>query len=118
MGCDDTQGEVRVKEEDQQIVRDLVTLFSQIDINGDGSMQWDEWSTFIIDSSRHREQFRVDSVKKYYSSTDIVDSSTHASNIENVVYIEPIDKLVVLEKESKDFKVYDASSAKHIATVN
>ena len=36
--------------DESQLVSAIVELFSQIDINGDGEMEWDEFTSFIVDS--------------------------------------------------------------------
>jgi WD40 repeat protein len=113
---EDNEDSKNDKRTEQTILRDLVSLFSQIDINGDGTMQWDEFTTFIIDSTRDQDQFRVDAIKKYSPSSDLVDHSKHNNTIENVIYVEELDRLVIFEKESRSFEVYDAITANHIAT--
>lgn len=36
---------------DENCIRNFVNLFEEIDVNGDGSMEWDEFTNFIIESA-------------------------------------------------------------------
>ena len=41
--------------DEAQLVSAIVELFSQIDINGDGEMEWNEFTTFIVVFGTGRE---------------------------------------------------------------
>ena len=36
-----------------QQVADLIELFAQVDVNGDGTMEWEEFSAFCIEAGEH-----------------------------------------------------------------
>jgi len=37
-------------EEDDSLILDIIDLFKQIDVNDDGTMEWEEFSNHIIES--------------------------------------------------------------------
>jgi hypothetical protein len=36
--------------DESEVVANLCELFAQIDINGDGNMEWDEFTSFIVET--------------------------------------------------------------------
>lgn len=51
----------------RQVAECLCELFVEVDINGDGKLEWDEFTAFIMDNGMvERDLFRVDSIKAYY----------------------------------------------------
>ena len=51
----------------QELVECLCELFVEIDINGDGFLQWEEFTGFIIDNGMiERDTTLADRVKPYY----------------------------------------------------
>ena len=55
----------------------------------------------------------IDAIKNYYAS-DIKDTEKHDTEIEHMCYIEKLRHLLVMERDSKRFKVYNAKSGKWI----
>ena len=39
------------EERERELVADLVELFREVDINGDGDMEWDEFTRFIVEKA-------------------------------------------------------------------
>jgi hypothetical protein len=58
----------------------------------------------------------IDAIKSYYAS-DIKDTEKHDTEVENMFYIEKLRHLLVMERDSKRFKVYNARSGKWIQNV-
>ena len=48
-------------------------------------MEWNEFTSYIIDSTRDQDQFRVDALKHYHPSTRIADNNKYHSPIDKVV---------------------------------
>jgi len=72
-------------------------------------MEWEEFSNHIIELGLLRKDrtFR-NVIKNYYLSENIVDKEKHESDIDNIFYFNNIKNLIVLEKDSPKFKVYNS----------
>jgi hypothetical protein len=53
----------------------------------------------------------IDAIKNYYAS-DIKDDKKHDTEVENMVYFDKLNDLIVMERDSKKFKVYDTKEGK------
>jgi len=63
--------------ETKEKVAKVRELFAEIDVNGDGTMQWEELTEFLIEAGMvSREEMSVDAIKKYYPSS-IQDNTRH-----------------------------------------
>lgn len=58
----------------------------------------------------------IDAIKSYYAS-DIKDTEKHDTEVEHMYYIEKLRHLLVMERDSKRFKVYNAKTGKWIQNV-
>ena len=95
------------EEEEELLVADLVDLFAEIDINGDGTMDWDEFTKFCVESglvaTRH-----VKLPLRYHYVEDMKynDVTSHGPFIHRLKFFEAIQMLVVCEAESNAVKIY------------
>ena len=48
-----------------QLARNLCELFEQIDINGDGTLEWDEFTSYCVSQGMANDQKANESIKKY-----------------------------------------------------
>ena len=55
----------------------------------------------------------IDAIKSYYGS-EIKDTEKHDTEVEHMYYIEKLRHLLVMERDSKRFKVYNAKTGKWI----
>jgi len=73
-------------------------------------MEWEEFSDHIINLGMLRNDRSFKNViKNYYPSENIADKEKHETGIEKVYYFNKLKSLIVLEKDSSNFKVYDAN---------
>ena len=69
------------------LVRNLMELFREIDVNGDEDLEWVEFTNHIIDLGMvSRDSSLIDNVKNYLLS-DIRDTN-HDTEIEHIYYME------------------------------
>merc|ERR1712178_565737 len=101
----------RLNAEDvKERVGKLRELFAEIDVNGDGTMQWEEFTEFLIEAGMvSREEMSVDAVKKYYAST-LQDNTRHDDLIEQIQYFPKLERLCVLEHRALGPKMYKAEN--------
>lgn len=94
--------------DEAQLVSAIVELFSQIDINGDGEMEWDEFTSFIVDSGLAANEHDPNAIQDYRPCPSHVwtDTSVHASPIERTYYFPSTDCVGLVEQQSPSFKLY------------
>jgi WD40 repeat protein len=113
------------------LVYGLYKLFLEIDFNGDGTMQWNEFTQFIIDTvmgeNEGKNQEDDDEVggagkdlsekqlikyKRYNVSTTLEDRSLHDTEIVHSVFAPKIDKIFVAEYKCKKIKIYNPKTGR------
>lgn len=88
------------------LVKNLIELFRQIDVNNDAQLEWDEFTGHIIEMGMVRQDSTdIDTIKNYFPS-DITDGETHDTEVQAMFYIEKLKHLLVMERDQKHFKVY------------
>jgi WD40 repeat protein len=82
-------------------------------------MEWDEFSNHIIELGllRNDRSFK-NVIKQYFPSDNIRDEQKHETGVEKVYFFDRLKMLLVLERDSPRFKVYNASNAELIWNVN
>lgn len=65
----------------------LIDFFKEVDVNGDQTMEWEEFSNHIIELGllRNDRSFK-NVIKSYFISDGIVDREKHEIGIEGVYY--------------------------------
>ena len=99
--------DIESEKESIDYVEKLIDAFKQIDVNGDETLEWDEFSNFIVETgiSKQKNNF-VDVIRNYHLSTTIKDKQKHDNEIYKIYFFEQIKHLIVLENESKKILVY------------
>ena len=93
------------------MVRNLIDLFRKIDVNNDKSLEWVEFTNHIIELGMVRkDRVFIDAIKNYQQA-DIKDGK-HDTEIEHMYYLEKLNDLLVMERDSKRFKVYNSKTGK------
>lgn len=116
---------------EMQLVANLCELFKEIDVNGDAMMEWDEFTSFIVDKAVvFRDDASVDAIAGYHPAhlPPVVEERSkrmavakavrggtkkrapqfHNEVIENVKFIPRLNQLAVLEQRSPVVKMYNA----------
>lgn len=102
-------GEVR-------LASNLCKFFDDVDVSGDGSIEWDEFTGFIIDKgmgSVHVENDNGENSVHTYGKSAVVDKLRHDGCIDKVHYFPEMDHMVVLSK----CKVVSAKDCSPISTL-
>ena len=91
----------------------MIELFKEIDVNNDGDLQWDEFTNHIVELGKEKKDSAyVESFKEYYPSS--IRDGKHDKEIEKMVYCSKMKEkhLIVLERDSKKYKVYNSRTGK------
>jgi len=99
---------LRIDEKGEQVklaVR-LKELFEQVDVNGDGSMEWEEFSSFCINNGiKKTHKDKLDQTYAYRA--DRMDLYHHGGFFRRLRYLPEISKIVACEGGKLSLKVYD-----------
>ncbi len=100
--------DISTEKEKIDYVEKLIDAFKQIDVNGDETLEWDEFSNFIVETgiSKQKSNF-VDVIRNYHLSSVVKDKQKHDNEIYKIYFFEQIKHLIVLENESKKIMVYN-----------
>ncbi|KAG7393156.1 hypothetical protein PHYPSEUDO_012495 [Phytophthora pseudosyringae] len=93
---------------ESQLVANLCELFAQIDINGDGSMEWEEFTSFIVDTGLTVKSHQPNSIQQYHH-VQWEDASKHSTFIDHIYYFPSIDLVAVVENCSPYLKIYNVN---------
>jgi len=98
------------------MVRNLIDLFRQIDVNNDKTLEWVEFTNHIIELGMVRkDKVFIDAIKNYQPSE--IKDGKHDTEIEAMFYMPKLQHLLVMERDSKRFKVYNAKTGKWMMNV-
>lgn len=98
------------------LVRNLIELFSQIDVNNDCKLEWEEFTNHIIELGMvRRDRIFIDAIKNYNLSP--IQGGKHDTEIEQMFFLEKLKHLLVMERDAKRFKVYNARNGKWLMNV-
>jgi WD40 repeat protein len=101
-----------------RMVGGLCELFEQIDVNHDQVLEWDEFSNYIIEQGMmNNDRTLIDAFKNYEPITDWRDEAKHENDIEYMQYLPRLKHLLVMERKSKSFKVYNMRTGKFMKEV-
>jgi len=94
-----------------QLIAKLCEFFSDVDVNGDGTMQWEEFTGAVIDAGMiEADVSRTDRILEYWNSP-LVDHTRHAHWIDRLAYVDVLDQVISWEPSSDhNFRVYDAKT--------
>ncbi len=51
---------------EEQFAANLIEFFDQVDINGDGSMEWEEFTSFIVEMGMSEDDHQPNAISKYF----------------------------------------------------
>ena len=121
--------------DETNLVYGLYKFFCEVDFNGDGHMQWEEFTQFIIDTVEGDKDAKVgDSdedknakifdekamikYKRYNVSEKLKDNLTHKNDVTNGVFISKVDLIILSEYGQKTFKIYTPKTGKCLSSVD
>ena len=88
-----------------KLMRVLVMLFDEIDINGDGELEWDEFTTYIIDKATVLNTMKTrNDETKAYTPLKLKINKKFEGLITRVIYLEDIDRIAFLEESSDEIQ--------------
>ena len=69
----------------KHLVRNLIELFKEVDVNNDGDLQWDEFTNYIVELGKEKkDSVFTDNFKDYFPSS--IEDDKHDTEIEALFY--------------------------------
>ena len=109
--------DIESEKESIDYVEKLIDAFKQIDVNGDETLEWDEFSNYIVETgiSKQKNNF-VNVIRNYHLSPITKDKTKHDSEINKVYFFQKIKHLICLESESRKILVYNYNTGNLITS--
>ena len=120
--------------DETNLIYGLYKLFCEVDFNGDGHMQWEEFTQFIIDTVEGDKDAKVNQnedknaklfdekimikYKRYNVSEKLKDNMTHKNDIVNGVFLPKSDVIIFTEYGQKNIKIYSPKNGKNISSID
>lgn len=101
---------------DLLLVKLIIQLFKDIDINGNGDLEWDEFTNYIIEKANiltNNQKTKADSIKNYGPST-VLPLHNIESVVEKLVNMESLDRIGCIEDFSNVVKFYHPETGQQI----
>ncbi len=97
---------------EHELITALLRFFDDVDINGDGGMEWEEFTGFVIDAGMNLADLsKIDHIPEYCPSP-VLDTSYHDKIMSRIEYFPLVDHFVCWEKACSSFRVYDGKSGR------
>lgn len=103
----------RTPEEKAENISALVDLFEDIDINGDGVMEFDEFTSFCVDAGMVATRSKVTTLKHRYvrDTKHVIKTANGSMGIEKIKWSPECRKFMVIENAAKAVKLFRADGA-------
>lgn len=89
-----------------ELVANLRELFLQIDVNGDGTMEWDEFTSYIVDCGNKDIDSELQLIPTYFQVPIDDHVYAHVSNIGRLHFLPHLERLCIFEHGSRELGLY------------
>ena len=100
----------------------MFELFKEVDVNGDGGMEWDEFSKFILDKASHLNKERnLQNIRNYSDSSDSLDTIIklrRRNEISHLCNIPALGHFALSEEHKKVIWIYNARNGYGVTTIH
>ncbi|CAD8135461.1 unnamed protein product [Paramecium pentaurelia] len=97
--------QLEISNRDIKLIRQLVNLFEEIDLNGNGKLEWEEFTNYIIEKATvlNNIKSKQDEIK-LYTKSNMKPFKKFTQIITRVIYIKEIDKIAFFEEGSDEIQ--------------
>jgi WD40 repeat protein len=99
----------------------MYELFKDIDVNGDGMLEWQEFTSFTVEKANLlNKRAKLTSIAHYHDSSRSLDPSAtyrHRHDISKFVNIPLMGQFAMLEDHKNAIYVFNSRQGKHISTI-
>lgn len=109
------------EKEHKEFVANMLELFKDIDVNGDGMMEWSEFTTFTVEKANIlNKKMKFTNIANYHDSSEKLDPSSqhrHRHDFSAACPIKNLNQFALLEDNRNAIFVYNSHNAKLIKTI-
>eukprot|EP00903_Cladosiphon_okamuranus_P007678 g7442.t1 len=103
----------------EEVISNLVELFKEVDINGDGMMEWDEFTRFVVVKAQlHHAQMSIDQLAEYRQGSrqvEVVSYNRCCETVEQLCYIPGSHQLAVIQEHNPIVNIYNSQTWARVA---
>jgi hypothetical protein len=99
--------------EQRHLVASLCELFAQVDVNGDATMEWDEFYEYIHEQGMAEADMEKTSMMKY-NARKVWEDRKLPKRVETITYYQDTDWVAITENNSVELIIYDIVSRKEV----
>ena len=120
---DDLNSAAAGAQSDTELTANLVELFREVDVNGDGYMEWEEFTRFMVEKAAlFKQQLALDSIPSYSHNASQETSMgksghRHRESIDSLCVIPKYSLFACVEQHSPVVALYDAKNSTLKATM-
>lgn len=98
--------------DDTEIVSSLCKLFDDVDVNGDGTMEWEEFTGYVVDAGLHTSSAansadRIDDYERVNLSMSCLNGPNDFA-VTKLEYLDKLDQVLVWERGCNTIRVLDS----------
>jgi hypothetical protein len=103
----------------REIITNLVDMFKEVDINGDGSMEWEEFTRFMVEKAAlYKESQSVDRIPNYYHNAQMESGGhRHRGSIDCLTVLPRYKQFACTENASPLISLYSARTGNLVASM-
>ena len=93
--------QIDISNRDIKLIRSLANLFDEIDLNGNGVLEWEEFTNYIIEKATVLNNIKTKQDEiKLYTKSNVKPTEKFQQIISKVIYIPEIDRIAFYEDGS------------------
>jgi len=109
------------EEEHREFVANMSELFKDIDVNGDGMMEWSEFTTFTVEKANIlNKKMKFTAIANYHDSTEKLDPSSqhrHRHDFAQAIPILTLNQFAILEDNKNSIYIFNSMNGKLVKTI-
>ena len=100
----------------------MYELYKEVDVNGDGDMEWEEFTTFIVQKANQlNKNNKLSSLSTYYDSSEFLDPSAlvrRKNEYSHMCMIPSMNYFAAIEEHKNGVYIFNAMNGKYSQTIN
>ena len=107
--------------EHMEFVANMTELFKDIDVNGDGMMEWSEFTIFTVEKANIlNKKMKFTAIANYHDSTEKLDASSqhrHRHDFAQAIPINTLHQFAILEDNKNSIFIFNSMNGKLVKTI-
>lgn len=106
--------------ESREFGTNMYELFKDIDVNGDGDLEWQEFTSFVVEKANIiNKRIKLASIPQYHDVTNTLDPSAYQRHqkIAKLAAIPTLGRFCMIEESRNAFFMFNSRTGKHFKTV-